>query len=213
MLVHFWSIAASHLWYVADSRACSNCEYIPGERGSEEGEMMTMSIDATDSVRTSDGAGAISARFIVATTAALIVLGAVTGAIATSLILGIDALFDGMRNPTSVGFMQMIASIFRRIAYVLGVWLQAPLDGVKMGAVTGVAVSVAFVVSALIDRSWPLISQRRWLFAVAMAAAGAIGASAGSQGTLTDVRVWAAVAGALYGLVAAYTIANVRSEG
>ena len=154
----------------------------------------------------------ISASSVIRTIAALVLLGAVAGAIASFLILGVDAILGQLGNPESTRFTQLVASILERMTNVLVVWVRAPIDGAIMGAVTGVAVSIAYVIALWIDRSWGLIAERRWLFVIVLAVAGAIGAAAGSRGVLTDVRFWAALAGALYGLVAAYAIAQSRAE-
>ena len=81
-----------------------------------------------------------------------------------------------------------------------------------MGAITGVAVSIAFLITIWVDRSWAFFSQRKWLFLIVLAVAGAVGAAAGSRGVLTDVRYWAALAGPLYGLITAYAISQSRTE-
>lgn len=152
------------------------------------------------------------ARSIAVTAIALVSLGAVTGAIAAFLILGIGAILAQLGNPQSVRFSQLVGSILGRMTSVLVVWMRAPVDGAIMGAVTGAAVSIAYLIALWIDRSWAVFRGRGWLFAIALAVGGAIGAAAGSRGVLTDVRFWAALAGALYGLTAAYSIAQSEAE-
>jgi hypothetical protein len=153
-----------------------------------------------------------SARTVISTVGALILVGALTGAIASFVILGLDAFLSQLGNPTSQRFSQLLFSMLRRMSSVLAVWFQAPVDGAIMGAVTGGVVSIAYLLGIWLDRSATLFSDRKWLAALGLAAAGAIGAVLGSRGVLADLRLWAAVAGALYGFVAGYLIARAHSE-
>ncbi len=153
-----------------------------------------------------------SARTVIAMALTLVLVGAVTGAIVSFLILGLDAFLSQLGNPTSERFSQLLASVFRRMSNVLAVWFQAPVDGAIMGAVTGAAVSIAYVITVWVDRTSAFFSSRSWLFALMLALAGAMGAALGSTGVLADLRAWATIAGGLYGFVAAFVIAQSRTE-
>ena len=149
---------------------------------------------------------------VVTTIVVLVCVGARAGAVASFLILGLDAFLSQLGNPTSERFSQLIVSIFRRMSNVLVVWFQAPVDGAIMGATTGLTVSIAYLATIWIERGGTLLSQSKWFLPIILAVAGAVGAAMGSRGFLADLRIWTTLVGALYGLVAAFIIAQARTD-
>ena len=152
------------------------------------------------------------ARSIALEIVTLIFLGAVAGTVASFAILAVGVVFAQLGNPTSTTFLELLASIFSRMLNVLVVWVQAPLDGAKMGVSVGLAVSAAYLIATWIDRSLLFGTSRRWLTLLLLPIAGTVGALLGSQGVLADSALWVAAGGALFGLVAAFSLAPSASR-
>jgi hypothetical protein len=171
-----------------------------------------MNMSPTSSVQTQADHSEESPRAAITVIAALIGLGALTGAIVTFLVLGLGAVLAQLGHPTSQSFLQLVFNIFRRMSDVLVVWFQAPMDGALTGMFTGAAVGLVYLATLWIDRTHGFFAQRPLLYFGALALGGAAGAAVGARGVLLDVRYWAALAGALYGLGAAYAITQSRSE-
>jgi len=139
------------------------------------------------------------------TTLFLLLTGALAGLVLAVLGLAIASAFQTLRQSGGEGLMSFLSGVFSLFFNVLAVSSVAAPDGLWVGFITALAISVCY---GVIFFFFPqLLDQIGWL-ALIFAITGAVVAPLSLRGVLIDYTVAAIVAGALFGIIAAVGLSN-----